>query len=234
MEKMWWIGVLVVGILGIASFGCKKSADKKAACRVVGIYSVQDSVNEGLTYDSQGRLSVLAAGHQVYTYEYSDHKATITYYSAGLLISKTTVITNQAGLAVDVRVENTQTGVAWVNYVNEYEDQRIIRNTRTTSNDQAAVITTYQWADGNMTAAITGTDTTRYSYYMDKPRQEGDYLSLVQLTAGYEQFRVKNLFKGQDDVSFEYAWGMDGKISAFKASSGGSQVGGILLEHQCE
>ncbi|HVU57110.1 MAG TPA: hypothetical protein VHD83_18740 [Puia sp.] len=235
MQKMWWTGALLFGLAGAGGFsGCKKSSDMKAVCRVVGIYNVQDSVNEGLTYDSHGRLSVLAAGSQIYTYDRSDNRTIITYYSAGLLISKTTVITNQAGLAVNVRLENTQIGVDWINDVNEYEDERIIRTTRTASDHRPAVITTYQWTDGNMTISITGSDTTHYSYYTDKPRQPGDYLSLAQLTTGYEIYRVKNLFKSQGDIDFVYSWGPDGKISAFKAMEGGSNIAGILLDHQCE
>src|SRR5438445_327529 len=121
MQKMWWIGVLLLALSGVGVFsGCRKNADKKVACRVMSIYDAQDSINEGLTYDSQGRLSVRAAGSQLYTYEHSDNKTIITYYSGGLLISKTTALMNQDGLAVNVRVENTQTGVDWINYANEY------------------------------------------------------------------------------------------------------------------
>lgn len=235
MQKMWWIGLLLPVLLGAGALsGCKKNADAKAVCHVMGIYDVQDSINEGLTYDSQGRLSVAASASQLYTYEHSDHQTIITYYSSGLLISKTTAITNQDGLAVDVRVENTQTGIAWVNYANEYEDQRIIRTTTTYADRRPAIVTTYQWTDGNMTALISGSDTTRFTYYTDKPSQVGDYLSLAQLTLGYEQYRVKNLFKGQDDISFVYAWGSDGKISALKETSGGNDVAGLLLQYQCE
>ncbi|HEY8971491.1 MAG TPA: hypothetical protein VIM64_20450 [Puia sp.] len=235
MQKMWWSGLLLPVLLGVGALsGCKKKSDKATVCHVMGIYEVQDSINESLAYDSQGRLSVAAAGSQLYTYEHSDHQTVITYYSAGLLIGKTTAITNQDGLAVNVRVENTQTGVAWINYANEYEDQRIIRTTITTSDNKPVAVTTYLWTDGNMTASVNGADTTRFTYYTDKPSQTGDYLSLAQLTSGYEQYRVKNLFKGQNDISFEYAWGSDGKISALKEVSGGSDVAGLLLQYQCE
>jgi len=234
MQKIWWIGAMLPGLLGVGALsGCKKNADVKAMCRVMAIYNVQDSISESLTYDSQGRLSVVAAGNQLYTYEHSDHQTIITYYSAGLLISKTTAFTNQDWLAVDVRVENTQTGIAWINYANEYEEGRIIRTTTTYSDHRSTIVTTYQWTDGNMTASITGADTTRFSYYTDKPSQVGDYLSLAQLTLGYEQYRVKNLFKGQDNISFVYAWGSDGKISALKETMDGNDVAGLLLQYQC-
>lgn len=224
--------LLILSGAGVFS-GCKKSSDKKATCRVMSIYGTQDSTNEGLTYDSQGRLSVRAYGSQLYTYEHSANKTIITYYSGGLLISTTTVFTNQDGLAVNVRVENTQTGIAWINYANEYEGEQIIRTTETTSDHRPVLVTTYQWTGGNMTGSITGTDTARFTYYTDKLSQEGDYLSLAQLIAGYEQFRSKNLFKGQDDISFEYAWGSDGRISAFKETTGGSDLGGLLLQYEC-
>jgi len=234
MQKMWWIGVLLFALSGAGIFsGCRKDADARAVCRVMSIYDAQDSINEGLTYDSQGRLSVRAYGSQLYTYEHSDNKTIITYYSGGLLISTTTVFTNQDGLAVNVRVENTQTGIDWVNYANEYEGEQIIRTTETTSDHKPDLVTTYQWIGGNMTASVTGTDTAHFTYYTDRLSQEGDYLSLAQLTTGYEQFKVRNLFKGQDDISFEYAWGSDGKISAFKETSGGSDLGGLLLQYQC-
>jgi len=234
MQKIWWISVLLPAVLsaGVLS-GCKKNADKTAVCRIMGLYVAEDSINEGFTYDSQGRLSVLAAGSQLYTYERSDNKTIITYYSGGLLISTTTAVMNQDGLAINVRVENTQTGVDWVNYANEYEGDRIVRSTTTTSDKRPAVVTNYLWTNGNMTASVIGVDTTHFTYYTDKLSQEGDYLSLVQLTAGYEEYRVKNLFKGQNDISFEYVWGLDGKISGFKEISGGSVAASLLLQYQC-
>lgn len=231
---MSWIGVLLLALSGAGVLsGCKKNTDKKVTCRVMGIYGTQDSVNESLTYDSQGRLSVRTYGSQLYTYEHSDNKTVITNYSEGVLISTTTVFTNQDGLAVNVRVENTQTGIGWINYANEYEGEQIIRTTETTSDHRPVLVTTYQWTGGNLTSSITGTDTARLTYYMDKLSQEGDYLSLAQLIAGYEQFRTKNLFKAQGDISFEYVWGSDGKISAFKETLGGSDLGGLLLQYEC-
>jgi len=80
---------------------------------------------------------------------------------------------------------------------------------------------------------LSGTDTTRLTYYTDKPSQDGDYLYLAQLVTGYDQFRVKNLFKGQDSASFVYVWGSDGKISALKETLGGNDLDGLLLQYEC-
>jgi len=50
---------------------------------------------------------------------------------------------------------------------------------------------------------------------------------------GYEEYRVKNLFKGQNDINFVYSWGSDGKISAFMETMGGNDLVGLLLQYEC-
>src|SRR5437868_13881595 len=172
MQKMLLISTLLLGVMRVIS-GCKKSAGRKTTCQIIELKNISDSSLEELVYDSGDRISVVVAGQQVYSYEYGDHIATITYLSSGLLISKTTAITNEAGLAVNIKQETTQTGVDWFNTFCEYDGEKLIRTTLTASDRRAPSITNYQWTDGNLTSTISGTDTTRLTYYTDKPDQAG-------------------------------------------------------------
>ena len=56
------------------------------------------------------------------------------------------------------------------------------------------------------------------NYYMDKPKQTGDYLSVVQLFDGYEIIRNKNLLKTYSQVNLVYNFNPDGNISSVGAA----------------
>jgi hypothetical protein len=236
MRKIVLIAGVVLAGTGIF-FGCKKNAGKSSNCRIVSIIDAKDSLREDFTYDSKGRISVKVSGQQVYTYDYGDNSVTITYLNAGTLFSTTTATLNQSGLAVNIRQESTQTGVAWFNYLNEYNGDELVRSTVTAADGRPAQITTYQWTDGNMTSSITGKDTAVFTYYLDKPRQQGDYLSLSALVNGYEQVRSKNLIKGIGNGTAVYGFDPDGKITALDitldAASGGIEID-YQLQYQCE
>jgi hypothetical protein len=231
MNKITWI-LLLSGILA----GCKKDHDKNAAttCRIIGMRdTISNSTNE-LTYNSNGKLSNLVQGSLITTYDYADNKVIITQTNGGTLISKATAVLNNMGLAVNVYTETPQTGVAWRNILHEYDGQQIVRSTETTAEGHPAEITTYQWSNGNLISAITGSDTATYGYYLDKPSQLGDYLSIGQMLQGYEQIRAKNLFKSIGDNTFSYAFGSDGKISSIKSVFGGATIFDYVYQYKCE
>ena len=232
MQKMLLMTTLLLGVMGIIS-GCKKSAGTKTTCQIIGFKNVVDSVLEELVYDSEGRISVVVTGQTVYSYEYGDHIATITSLTSGLLISKTTAINNEAGLAVNIKQETTQTGVDWFNTFCEYDGEKLIRTTQTASDKRAPSITNYQWTDGNLTSTISGTDTTRLTYYTDKPDQAGGYLSLAQIIQGYEQIRSKNLLKSLGDQVFTYKFATDGKISDLVSTFSGAPGLDLQLQYEC-
>ena len=230
MNKIIWI-VFLAAIIA----GCNKNSDKKAAaaCQITSMRDTTNNNTNELTYNSNGKLSNLVQGSLITTYDYADNKVIITQTDGGTLISKTTAVLNNMGLAVNVYKETPQTGIAWRNILHEYDGQQIARSTETTAEGHPAVITTYQWSNGNLISAITGSDTATYGYYLDKPGQPGDYLSIGQMLQGYDQIRAKNLFKSIDDNTFTYGFGPDGKISSIRSISGGVTVFEYQYQYKC-
>jgi hypothetical protein len=228
--------ILLIVLLAAAFAGCKKNSDKKAttACRIIGMRDTVNNNNNELTYNSNGKLSNLTQGSLITTYDYADNKVIVTQTNGGTLISKTTAVLNNAGLAVNVYMETPQTGNTWSNDLHEYDGQQIARTTTTWADGRPAVITTYQWSNGNLISAITGTDTATYGYYLDKPAQPGDYLSIGQMLQGYEEIRTKNLFKNIDDDIFSYGFGPDGKISSIKSVFGGVTAFEYQYQYKCD
>lgn len=230
VNKIAWI-VLLAGTLA----GCKKDHDTKAAsaCQIIGMRDTMNNTTNELTYNSNGKLSNLVQGSLLTTYDYADNKVIITQTEGGTLISKTTAVLNTAGLAVNVYTETPQTGIAWRNVLHEYAGQQIVKTTTTTADGSPAEITTYQWSDGNLISAVTGADTATYGYYLDKPTQPGDYLSIGQKLQGYEQIRAKNLFKSIGDNTFSYGFGPDGKISSIRSVFGGATIFDYVYQFKC-
>jgi hypothetical protein len=231
VNKILWIVLLATALAG-----CKKNSEIKtaAACRIIGMRDTVNNNTNELTYNSKGKLSNLTQGSLITTYDYADNKVIITQTDGGTLISRTTAVLNSAGLAVNVYVETPRTGVAWRNILHEYDGQQIARSTETTAGGHPAVITTYQWSNGNLVSAITGTDTANYGYYLDKTSQPGDYLSIGQMLQGYEEIRTKNLFKNIDDDTFSYGFGPDGKISSIKSIFGGVAAFEYQYQYKCD
>jgi hypothetical protein len=230
VNKIVWI-VVLTGLLA----ACKKDHDKNASasCRIIGMRDTINNAANELTYNGNGKLSNLVQGSLLTTYDYADNKVIITQTNGGALITRTTAILNNAGLAVNVYMETPQTGVAWRNMLHEYDGQQIVRSTETTADGHPAEITTYQWSNGNLISAITGSDTTTYGYYLDKPGQPGDYLSIGQMLQGYEQIRAKNLFKSIGDNTFSYGFGPDGKISSIRSVFGGAAIFDYVYQFKC-
>jgi len=228
--------ILLIVLLAATLAGCKKNSDKNPAttCRII---SMRDTVNNNtndLTYNSHGKLSSLVQGSLITTYEYADNKVVVTQTNGGVLISKTTAVLNNDGLAVNVHMETPQTGIAWRNNLHEYAGQQIVKTTTTSADGSPAEITTYQWSGGNLISAITDADTASYGYYPDEPSQQGDYLSIGQMLQGYEEIRTKNLFRNIGDNTFSYNFAPDGKISSIRSVTGGVPDFEYQYQYKCE
>jgi len=203
--------IILVGIFG----GCKKNNDKKAVCHIVSISSTMDSLTNNFTYDKDGKLIQDLYGASITTYSYDGSVTTITNYDTGTFQKRTIVMNNSSGLAINVRTEYDPNGANWANSFYEYNGDEVARVIYTYSGNPSST-STYLWADHNMVGQVTGTDTTTFEYYTDKPRQDGDYLYLTQVVSGYEVYRCKNLLKGYVGATFTYDFTPDGKIAAFR------------------
>jgi len=229
--KKFFLGSVLFLAIAVVFFNCKKNSDKKAVCNIRQL--IQDSVVDNFTYDDKGRLSNIAIREQLLTFEYSDNKTIITTSDAGQLWTTTTVVLNQAGLAINARMEDNQSVGVWTNFVYEYNGDQLTRATITYSNGNPSQVINYQWTGGNMTSAVIGSDTTHYDYYTNKATQAGDYLSLVQLVSGYQIYRTKNLLKSVGTNSFIYTFDADGKITSVGEVLSGAGASQIQLQYEC-
>jgi hypothetical protein len=222
MTKLKILAAAVL-ILAIGTFnGCKKSNDKKPDCKISALSSPASTDRNTLSYDASGKLSRLISGGSFTSYSYSGSTTTVTTLDSGKFSSKTTIFSNDAGLAINVRTESDEAGTIWNNGFYEYNGEELVKSTGTSSSGGPAVITTYTWNNHNMVSSTTDTTTTVYGYYTDKPRQTGDYFLLVQLIQGYEIVRNKNLLKSVSTSTLSYDFGSDGKITTLSVISGNS------------
>ena len=232
MKKMK-ISAAVVLILAIGTFNsCKKNNDKKPDCKISALSSPTSTARNTLSYDANGKLSRLISGGSFTSYSYSGSTTIVTTLDSGKFSSRTTISSNDAGLAINVRTESDETGTTWNNGFYEYNGEELIKSTSTSSVGGPPVITTYTWNNHNMVSSTTDTTTTVYGYYTDKPRQIGDYFLLVQMIQGYEIVRNKNLLKSVATSTLAYDFGADGKITTLSVISGNSTTF-LDYEYQC-
>ncbi|MBS1597887.1 MAG: hypothetical protein JST75_06660 [Bacteroidetes bacterium] len=213
-------------ILSFATFNaCKKNNDKKPDCKINSITSPNSPGQQNtFSYDANGKLSRFISAGNFTSYSYSGNTTTVTALDSGKFSSRTTIVSNDAGLAIDVRTEGDEAGTQWTNGYYEYNGDELIKSTTTSSGGGAAVVTTYTWSNHNMVSSLTDTTTTIFGYYTDKPVQNGDYFRLVQLIQGYEIVRNKNLLKSVSGSILAYDFGKDGNISTLSVTSGTSST----------
>lgn len=210
---------------------CKKNNDKKAVCRISTIKPVMSGEPDEVTYDQQGRVSRIVSGFFANIYTYDGDSIIITNVDTTRIGNITRVKNNSLGLAVNIRSERDG-GSTWFNSANEYDGDKLIRTTSTSSDQTPPAVTTYLWSpEHNMIAAISGTDTTKFDYYLDKPSQPGDFLLLTQLIGGYETYRNKNLLRSYSGTTFTYDF-LDNKIATLRAASANS-ITLIDFEYLC-
>jgi len=220
MQKILLI-VLLTGLLA----ACKKNHDKQLSCRLTALHA-PSGLTTFFSYNNEGKLILEESGKSITTYTYEGATVTITTYDTGLISRRTIVLNNTLGLAANVRTEYGSDGANWSNTYHEYDGDEVIRSITTFPSNSPDTVT-YLWTGHNMVGQVRGGDTTRFEYYTDKPRQDGDYLYLTQFVSGYEVFRTKDLFKGYAGATFIYDFTSDGKIAALK-------VPGIGTVYNCE
>lgn len=219
-------------IISVTFTGCKKNDVKKPSCRITTILIPSSATIYHLLYNSNGKLSRVTGGQLDILYEYTGNTTIVTTFDSGKFLSKSVIISNAAGLATSVKTENNTTGTDWTNTIYEYNGEELIKATSTSSGVGIPSVTTYTWSDHNVTHIdeTPGIQMT-LNYYMDKPRQAGDYLSTVQLFDGYETLRYKNLLKTYSQVNFIYNFSPDGNISSVGAAPNNQKI--FEYEYEC-
>ncbi len=211
---------------------CKKNDVKKPTCRISSVFIRSSATIYHLLYNSNGKLSRATGGQLDILYEYTGNTTIVTTLDSGKFLSKSVIISNAAGLATSVKTENNATGTDWTNTIYEYNGEELIRATTTSSVVAIPSVTTYTWTDHNVTHIneTPGIPMT-LNYYLDKPKQAGDYLSVVQLFDGYETIRNKNLLKTYSQVDFVYDFSADGNISSVAAAPNNQKI--FEYEYEC-
>jgi hypothetical protein len=212
--------------------GCKKNNDKKANCQLISASSPTAGNGYIFLYDNEDKLIRTSLGGSVATYDYSDNTTVITNLDSGKFTNKSTVTKNADGLAINVRTEYDQTGTVWNNTSYEYTGTELSKSTFTSSAGGNAMITTYTWLNQNLVASKQDTTVSTLGYYTDRPRQTGDFLSLIQFIQGYEIYRTKNLLKTLSGSNLIYIFGTDGKINSIEVVSGASTTF-LDYQYQC-
>jgi hypothetical protein len=226
-SKLFISSTLILALTGIYT-SCKKNNDKKANCRIASLITNPGANVYTFLYNNESKLIRTALGNSVITYDYSGNTTTIINLDSGKFLNKSIVTNNADGLAINVRTESNSAGTDWNNTFYEYTGVELARSTFTSSAGGSAV-TTYTWVNQNLVAAKTDTTTSTLEYYPDKPRQAGDFLSLIQTVQGYEIYRNKNLIKMFQGTNLNYIFGADGKINSLEAASPASTA---ILDYQ--
>lgn len=241
--KNAWLGI--ISWLLLLTSGCRKDnkpepGSSKPECRIITISS--ESVIYNLTYNNDGKLlSLNDNNNYTTTYTYNDNTIITTTNQKGTDYYQQSIITlNDFGLAKQVKTALDGTGLNWIKTVNEYNKDQLIKTTISTSSGTQTV-QAYRWENGNPTAVITLTpgksDTADIEYYTDKPYQQGGFLYISQLIAGYATVRPKNLLKsertGSGIVNCSYGFDHEGRIRSATVVQD-TTIRHFNYQYQCE
>jgi len=232
MNKLLLIAVLITAVLA----SCKKDTTPKPICKIITMTpSGGGTLTYNFSYNSDGTLSTRSYGTYISTYSYSANTVIATTTNGGVFSSKEIITLNANGLASNVRTEDNVAGTIWANTLFEYSGDELIKSTDTNSAGDPVDISTFTWSGGNLVSITSGSSISTLAYYTDKPAQTGDYFSVIQLTFGYQIYRVKNAIKssgeGSSINSYSYSFDTDGKIASMTVT--GNSTSTFNYQYQC-
>lgn len=230
--------LLITALLSISS-GCRKDKANKPACNISRL-TTPAGKEIRITYNVEGNYAKIENGQSgetsMVTYSPGSILYTITKASTGALLRKSTIILNNSGMAASLKQEQYDaagTLTSQTNTAYEYDGTAVIKSTYSLSGSPGTIIYTYGWTNGNMTSSYSATNAGSFEYYTDKPAQQGDWFSVINLiTGGFDYTRViknKNLMKNYFGSLLSYRFDAEGKIDAIY------QDGDLLydLEYEC-
>ena len=245
--------LLLVTFISFTVFSCNKDDDPQtekdpqqtSSCWINILYDKNGDVYTQFTYNEDGKIDKATLGGITLDYQYSGNTIVIEGTNAsGEFVSKSTYILNNKGYVINVRAEYDETGTSWTESQYEYEDDvRLVKSIGTNStNGSQSFVQTYIWENGNLVSSETGTGKiTTYSFYMDMPKQPGEYLSYTELIGpgtGAKLYDTKNALKSftteNGTTSFTYQTDDDGKIVAMLAKAGTNPNSKVGYGYECK
>lgn len=174
-------GMLLTAVISFAA--CKKDdAKKQQQCRISSI-NLNGTEATNFNYDEQGRVSVMTKGDVVTTYSYTAGGYVRQMLNANKLTEKATAEFNAQGRIFKITTQRFD-GSGNINFSGthtyEYNGNGEIVKSVTKNGNIPEQTTTYTWSNGNLIQASQG---VIYTYYTDKPVQDGDILRTNQLQA---------------------------------------------------
>lgn len=190
---------MIYGIAVLSSMffsACKKEDVKPAEnCRISSI-SLNGTTATNFTYEGQGRVSLMTTGNEITTYSYSTGGYLRQVLKDNKLKEKSSVENNALGLIQKITQQYydlTGNVTNSITYTYEYNSNGEIVKAISKSGNNPEQTTIYQWSNGNLVNTSQG---VFYSYYTDKPAQDGDILHITQLQQyGTKLIKNKNLVK---------------------------------------
>ena len=216
--------LLLIAALITISSGCRKDKAQKPDCSIGRLTSPAGKEIQ-ITYNAEGKYAEIENGESgetsIVDYSPGSILYTITKTGTGTLLRKTTITLNNAGMASSLKQEQYDgagTLTSQTNTVYEYNGTELVKSTYSLSGSSGTIINTYSWTSGNMTSSYSGTNAGAFEYYTDKPVQQGDWFSIINLiTGGFDYTTIiknKNLLKNYFGSPLTYRFDADGKINA--------------------
>ena len=217
------------------ALGCKKSNSHISnSCRIVANYdtlflpSGTETAATQIFYDNDGRVAYTQsnATNPSITRVFIHHDSTIVITPTNNASPTDTIIINDKGMPVRIKttyVSNDYYDLANYSYDAAGQLQSITYVQASTSGANLRTATnTYKFVNGDCVSSTytdgTGSSTTNFTYYTDKPAADGDYRSFQSLANyGIVIIRNKHLLRSSHSGSYvsEYNYTFDnsGKIA---------------------
>ena len=239
MKKISSFSLFLLILLAFAS-SCSKKNAATPACKLITISDVLGSSTTtfNITYNNDGKISTLQSTSGSTTtskvFTYSGNVIFITTTSSGSTGPTTdSIVLNSNGfIASDMNRYSTNQSLTTYTYSGTQLLKSVYQN-----NSNPAVTTTYTFTNGDLTGSTDGTNTSTYSYDMNKASAPGDYFQLVQLIQYGASF-IKNSHQitafqvGGSIENINYTYDNTGKITGL-TGTGGSSVETITYQYNC-
>jgi hypothetical protein len=230
---------LLIAALLFINTGCRKDKVQKPACNISQLTSPAGKKIK-ITYNAEGKYAKIENGEtgetSIPVYSPGAIIYTITNSSTSTLVRKITIALNNSGMASSLKQEQYNAAGAPTslsNTVYEYNGTQLIKSTFSLPGSSSTSINTYSWTNGNMTSSYNDINATDFEYYADKPVQQGDWISIINLiNTGFDYTMIvknKNLMKNYFGSLLSYRFDSEGKINAIY------QDGTLLynMEYEC-
>jgi hypothetical protein len=239
-----WV-LLALGTGLFLSPACSKKNAVVPNCKIISASTVSagNTSNTSFSYDNDGQVSIIqnttgsATTTSVYTY--SVNLILITTSNSGPVSEVDTIRLNNSGQIIYHYAKYFVNNEITIRTYTYNSDGQVLTQAFTDNNGQV-VTGTYTYSGGDLTTISNGnpTQNTTYTYFTDKPFQNGDVLQFSQLisTGGVQYIKnvhlVKSIQQGTNFENFNYNFDSGGKITSVTLTTG-STIETISYQYQC-